>query len=80
MDFDHADNLYIASRQQGLLVYAIKNPSRQTITNATSSFSIKCPNVIYAIGDVNGLEWSTNEGVVFTQKEDGVYENGKNHS
>ena len=74
MDFDHADNLYIASRQQGLLVYAIKNPSRQTITNATSSFSIKYPNVIYAIGDVNGLEWSTNEGVVFTQKEDGVYE------
>lgn len=32
MDFDHADNLYIASRQQGLLVYAIKNPSRQTTT------------------------------------------------
>ena len=74
MDFDHADNLYIASRQQGLLVYAIKNPSRQTVTNATSTFSIKYPNVIYAIGDVNGLEWSTNEGVLFTQKEDGVYE------
>ena len=32
MEFDHADNLYIASRQQGLLVYAIKNPSRQTTT------------------------------------------------
>ena len=32
MEFDHADNLYIASRQQGLLVYAIKNPARQTIT------------------------------------------------
>ncbi|MBQ3605187.1 MAG: carboxypeptidase regulatory-like domain-containing protein [Muribaculaceae bacterium] len=36
MDFDHAGNLYIASQQKGLLVYAIKNPARQTTTNALS--------------------------------------------
>ncbi len=78
MDFDHADNLYIASRQQGLLVYAIKNPARQTITNATTTISTDYPEVIYAIGDVNGLEWSTSEGVPFTQKESGVYEGSIN--
>ena len=78
MDFDHADNLYIASRQQGLLVYAIKNPARQTITNATTIISTDYPEVIYAIGDVNGLEWSTSEGVPFTQKESGVYEGSIN--
>ena len=37
MEFDHANNLYIASQQKGLLVYAIKNPSRQTVTKATST-------------------------------------------
>ena len=37
MEFDHADNLYIASQQKGLLVYAIKNPARQTVTKATST-------------------------------------------
>ena len=37
MEFDHADNLYIASQQKGLLVYAIKNPTRQTVTKATST-------------------------------------------
>ena len=74
MDFDHAGNLYVASRQQGLMVYAIKQPARQTITNATSTFSIKYPEVIYAIGDVNGHEWSTNEGVAFSHKGEGLYE------
>ncbi len=37
MEFDYADNLYIASQQKGLLVYAIKNPARQTVTKATST-------------------------------------------
>lgn len=37
MEFDHADNLVIASQQKGLLVYAIKNPARQTVTKATST-------------------------------------------
>ena len=37
MEFDHADNLYIASQQKGLLVYTIKNPARQTVTKATST-------------------------------------------
>ena len=37
MEFDHADNLYIASQQKGLFVYAIKNPARQTVTKANST-------------------------------------------
>ncbi len=35
--FDHAGNLYAFSKQEGLLVYAIKNPARQTVTKATST-------------------------------------------
>ena len=31
MEFDYAGNLVIASQQKGLLVYAIKNPARQTV-------------------------------------------------
>ena len=34
MAFDHADNLYVASREKGLLVYAIKTPTRTTTTTA----------------------------------------------
>ena len=41
MAFDHAGNLYIASREKGLLVYTIKNPARQTITNANKSLLIQ---------------------------------------
>ena len=41
MEFDHANNLYIASQQKGLLVYAIKNPTRQTVTKATSTIQGK---------------------------------------
>ncbi|MBQ2046136.1 MAG: carboxypeptidase regulatory-like domain-containing protein [Muribaculaceae bacterium] len=37
MEFDLANNLYIASQQKGLLVYAIKNPARQTVTKANST-------------------------------------------
>ncbi len=37
MEFDHANNLVIASQQKGLLVYTIKNPARQTVTKATST-------------------------------------------
>ncbi|MBQ7042720.1 MAG: carboxypeptidase regulatory-like domain-containing protein [Muribaculaceae bacterium] len=37
MEFDYAGNLVIASQQKGLLVYAIKNPARQTVTKATST-------------------------------------------
>lgn len=37
MEFDHAGNLVIASQQKGLLVYAVKNPARQTVTKASST-------------------------------------------
>ncbi len=36
--------------------------------------SVNYPEVIYAIGNVNGLEWSTSEGVALTHTENGVYE------
>lgn len=39
--FDHAGNLYAYSKQEGLLVYAIKNPARQTVTKATSTIQGK---------------------------------------
>ena len=41
MAFDPAGNLYVHSKQQGLLVYAIKNPARSTITKAASAYSLK---------------------------------------
>lgn len=39
--FDYADNLYVASRQKGLLVYAVKNPARQTSTPALDSYTLQ---------------------------------------
>ncbi len=41
MDFDPAGNLYIYSKQEGLLVYAIKNAARQTVTKAKSSMTLQ---------------------------------------
>ncbi len=41
MAFDQADNLYIASQQKGLLVYTIKQPTRQTVTPAKASLKIQ---------------------------------------
>lgn len=37
MAFDHSGNLYVYSKQEGLLVYAIKNPARQTVTKANTT-------------------------------------------
>ena len=46
MEFDYADNLVIASQQKGLLVYAVKNPARQTVTKATSTIQgVRLPAV-----------------------------------
>lgn len=41
LDFDHAGNLYVFSKQTGLNVYAIKNAARQTVTDAKSSLQIQ---------------------------------------
>ncbi len=49
MAFDHADNLYVASREQGLLVYAIKNPSRQTVTNGAGTITGAEPEIPSAV-------------------------------
>lgn len=35
---------------------------------------VEYPEVIYAIGNVNGYEWSTSEGVALSHTENGVYE------
>ena len=39
--FDHAGNLYAYSKQEGLLVFVIKNPARQTVTDANPSLLIQ---------------------------------------
>lgn len=49
MDFDHADNLYIASRQKGLLVYAIKTPARQIVTNGAGVITGTDPGTASAV-------------------------------
>ncbi len=40
----------------------------------TLTAKIEYPEVIYAIGDIDGLGWSTNEGVALAHTENGVYE------
>lgn len=42
MEFDHAGNLYVLSRQEGLLVYVVKTAERQTVTNALPSLTLTC--------------------------------------
>ncbi len=44
----------------------------------TLTGKVEYPEVIYAIGNVNGYSWSTSEGVAFTHKGDGVYEGSIN--
>ena len=44
--FDHAENLYVASREKGLLVYAIKNPARTTTTKANSTIQGAIPPAV----------------------------------
>ncbi len=65
MAFDHADNLYIASRQKGLLVYAIKNPARQTVTNGAGTITgAKPATPLYIVGNAAELgAWDTEKAV-----------------
>ena len=71
--FDHADNLYIASRQKGLLVYAIKTPARQTVTNGSGTIKgAKSP--LYLVGNSNAVgNWDPYKAVEFTN-------NGQNYT
>ena len=56
MAFDHADNLYVASREQGMLVYAIKNPSRQTVTNGSGTITgVRPPTSLYIVGNSDAV-------------------------
>ena len=68
MAFDHADNLYIASREQGLLVYAIKNPARQTVTNGSGTIvGAKPPTPLYIVGNSDAVgNWDPAKAVEFT--------------
>ena len=74
MDFDHAGNLYIGSQQKGLLVYAIKNPARQTVTKANSTIQGQALPAVrghYAYG----LKMSQNENkYTLTFKSTGAVE------
>lgn len=73
--FDHANNLYIASREQGLLVYAIKNPSRQTVTNGSGTITgVNPPVPLYIVGNSATIgNWDPAKAVEFT-------DNGKNYT
>ncbi|MBR3765849.1 MAG: carboxypeptidase regulatory-like domain-containing protein, partial [Muribaculaceae bacterium] len=66
--FDHANNLYIASREQGLLVYAIKNPSRQTVTNGSGTITgVNPPTPLYIVGNSDAVgNWDPANAVEFT--------------
>ncbi len=75
MEFDYAGNLVVASRQQGLLMYAIKNPSRQTVTNGSGTITgVNPPIPLYIVGnsDVIG-NWDPAKAVELT-------DNGKNYT
>ena len=68
MEFDHAGNLVIASQQKGLLVYAIKNPSRQTTTNGSGIITGVKPEEpaapLYIVGNSVALgAWNTENAV-----------------
>ncbi len=75
MAFDHANNLYVASKQQGLLVYAIKNPSRQTVTNGSGTITgVNPPVPLYIVGNSAAIgNWDPAKAVEFT-------DNGKNYT
>ena len=75
MEFDHASNLIIASQQQGLLMYAIKNPSRQTTTNGSGTITgVKPPVNVYIVGNSEAVgNWDPAKAVGFT-------DNGNNYT
>ena len=75
MAFDHADNLYIASREKGLLVYAIKNPARETVTNGSGTITgAKQIVPLYIVGNSNAVgNWDPAKAVEFT-------DNGNNYT
>lgn len=75
MAFDHADNLYIASRQNGLLVYAIKTPARQTVTNGQGTVvGAKPPTPLYIVGNSDAVgNWDPAKAVELTN-------NGNNYT
>ena len=75
MAFDHADNLYLASRQKGLLVYAIKTPARETRTNGSGEITGAKPRTpLYIVGNSSAIgAWDPAKAVEFTN-------NGNNYT
>ena len=53
LEFDPAGNIYAYSRQEGLLVYALKHDARETITAAPEALVLEGPEVIVG---VEGIE------------------------
>jgi hypothetical protein len=62
LEFDPAGNIYAYSRQEGLLVYALKHDARETITAAPEALVLEGPEVIVG---VEGIEVETAPAVYY---------------
>lgn len=79
MTFDYAGNLVLASQQKGLLVYAVKNPARTTVTPAKSTLVIAGKYIPGTEGHfAYDLEMEeTSEGYTLKFKSTGDVDNAK---
>ena len=79
MEFDPAGNLVVASQQKGLLVYAVKNPARTTVTPAKSTLVIAGKYIPGTEGHfAYDLEMEeTSEGYTLKFKSTGDVDNAK---
>ena len=79
MTFDYAGNLVVASQQKGLLVYAVKNPARTTVTPAKSTLVIAGKYIPGTEGHfAYDLEMEeTSEGYTLKFKSTGDVDNAK---
>ena len=62
LEFDPAGNIYAYSRQDGLLVYALKHDARETVTDAPEALVLEGPEVIVGI---EGVEIETAPAVYY---------------
>ncbi len=75
--FDHAGNLYAYSRQQGLLVYAVKMPERTTTTAATSTLQGAAPPAVQGHFAYDLAATQSGSDITFTFKSTGAMDNAK---
>lgn len=77
MEFDHADNLYVASQQKGLLVYAVKMPERTTTTTATSTLQGAVAPAVQGHFAYDLAATQSGSDITFTFKSTGAMDNAK---